>query len=156
MKRRKLSEIIKEEMKKALNEAVEWPEGYFEVTNRFQIGGGAWRMTFPKGQLIKIQNNKKFAGVDQQMFRWDSMKQDWVSKSPPISSMKGNFDLGGFSSSDGQSWVDALVKNSKSIGEAQAKTTAKNMVKQKTLKARAAIKILQDLPGDQIVQIRLQ
>ena len=33
---------------------------------------------------------------------------------------------------------------------------AKGMAKEKTLKARAAIKMLQDLPPNQIVQIRLQ
>lgn len=143
-------------LKSLLNEAVEWPEGYYEVTNRFQIGGGAWRMTFPVGQLIKIQNIKKFQGVEQKMFRWDALKQDWVPKSPPMSSMRdGNFDLRGFSDRDAQSWVDALVKNSKSIGEAQAMTTAKNMAQEKTLKARAAIKMLQKMSGSQMVKITI-
>lgn len=153
----KLSKIINEEIKKMLNEAVEWPEGYFEVTNRFEIGGGAWRMTFPKGQLIKIVNEKRFQGVSQKMFRYDALQQDYVPKSPPISSMRdGSFGLGGFQEMDARAWVSSLEKNSRRIGEAQAKTTAKNMMKQKTLKAKAAIKILQELPGNQIVQIRLQ
>lgn len=153
----KLSKIINEEIKKILNEAVEWPEGYFEVTNRFEIGGGAWRMTFPKGMLIKIVNEKRFQGVSQKMFRYDPLKQDYVPKSPPMSSMSdGSFGLGGFQEMDARAWVSSLEKNSRRIGEAQAKTTAKNMMKQKTLKAKAAIKILQELPGNQIVQIRLQ
>tara|TARA_R110000796_G_scaffold143989_1_gene260657 strand:+ start:5099 stop:5542 length:444 start_codon:yes stop_codon:yes gene_type:complete len=143
-------------LKSLLNEAVEWPEGYFEVTNRFEIGGGAWRMTFLKGQLIKVENTKRFQGVSQKMFRWDPLKQDYVPKSPPMSgSSDGSFGLGGFQDRDAQSWVDALVKNSKNIGEAQAKIIAKSMAKEKTLKARAAIKMLQDLPSNQMVKITM-
>ena len=143
-------------LKSLLNEAVEWPEGYFEVTNRFEIAGGAWRMTFPKGQLIKIVNEKRFQGFSQKMFRYDALKQDYVPKSPPMSSMRdGSFGLGGFRDNDAQSWVDALVKNSKSIGEAQAMTTAKNMAQEKTLKARAAIKMLQKMSGSQMVKITI-
>lgn len=155
-KRKTLTQLINEEINK-LNEAVEWPAGFFQVTNAFKFGGGAWRMSFPKGALIKVENEGRFQGATQKMYRWDAFKQDWVPKSPPISSMRdGNFDLGRFNDSDAQSWVDEFTKNTKSIGEAQAKTTAKNMMKQKTLKAKDAIKILQSLPGQQIVQIRLQ
>jgi len=143
-------------LKSLLNEAVEWPEGYFEVTNRFEIAGGAWRMTFPVGQLIKVKNEKRFQGVSQKMFRWDALKQDWVPKSPPMSSMRdGSFGLGGFSNRDAQAWVSSLEKNSKRIGEAQAMTTAKNMAQEKTLKAGAAIKMLQKMSGSQMVKITI-
>ena len=151
-----VSSIINEAIKKVLNEAVEWPAGFFEVTNTFKFGGGAWRMTFPKGALIKVENEGRFQGVTQKMYIWDALKQDWVPKSPPISSMRGgNFDLGGFNASDAQSWVDEFTKNTKSIGEAQAMTTAKNMAQEKTLKARAAIKMLQKLSGNQMVKITI-
>ena len=143
-------------LKSLLNEAVEWPEGYFEVTNRFEIGGGAWRMTFPKGQLIKIVNEKRFQGVSQKMFRYDPLKQDYVPKSPPMSGNRdGSFGLGGFQENDARAWVSSLEKNSRRIGEAQAKTTAKNMAQEKTLKARAAIKMLQKMSGSQMVKITI-
>ena len=139
-------------LKSLLNEAA-WPEGYFEVTNRFQIGGGAWRMTFPKGMLIKVENK----GPRQYMFRWDPMQQDYVAKNPPFAGNEdGQFGLGGFGEMDARAWVRTLEINSKQISKSQADTLAKGMIKQKTLKARAAIKILQGLPGNQIVQIRLQ
>ena len=143
-------------LKNLLNEAVEWPEGYFEVTTRFEIGGGAWRMTFPIGQLIKVENTKQFQGVSQKMFRYDALKQEYVPKSPPMSgSSDGSFGLGGFNDRDAQSWVSSLEKNSKRIGEAQAKITAKNMAQEKTLKARDAIKMLQKMPGGQKVKITI-
>jgi len=152
MKRRKLSEIISKDMKKILNEAA-WPVGHFEVTNRFEIGGGAWRMTFPKGMLVKVEQK----GPRQYMFRWDPMKQDYVAKNPPFAgNSDGQFGLGGFQDMDARAWVSSLEKNSKKLSKSQADTLAKGMMKQKTLKAKAAIKILQELPGNQIVQIRLQ
>ena len=138
-------------LKSLLNEAA-WPEGYFEVTNRFQISGGAWRMTFPKGQIIKVVNK----GPLQYMFRWDPFKQDYVAKNPPFSGNEdGRFGLGAFQDRDAQSWVDALVKNSKRISKGQADTAAKNMAQEKTLKARAAIKMLQKMSGSQMVKITI-
>jgi len=139
-------------LKSLLNEAA-WPVGHFEVTNRFEIGGGAWRMTFPKGMLVKVEQK----GPKQYMFRWDPMKQDYIAKNPPFAgNSDGQFGLGSFRDSDAQSWVNSLEKNSKKLSKSQADTLAKGMAKEKTLKAKAAIKILQELPGNQIVQIRLQ
>lgn len=142
-------------LKSLLNEA-SWPEGYFEVTNRFEIGGGAWRMTFPKGMLIKVENEKQFQGVSQKMFRWDALKQDWVAKNPPFAGNEdGSFGLGGFRDNDAQSWVSSLEKNSKRISKGQADTLAKGMAQEKTLKARAAIRMLQNMSGSQMVKITI-
>jgi hypothetical protein len=138
-------------LKSLLNEAA-WPVGHFEVTNRFQIGGGAWRMTFPKGMLVKVEQK----GPRQYMFRWDAMKQDYVAKNPPFSGNEdGQFGLGGFQDMDARAWVSSLEKNSKKLSKGQADTVAKNMAQEKTLKARAAIKMLQKLPGSQMIKITI-
>ena len=137
-------------LKNLINEAALWPIGFFEVTNRFQIEGGAWRMTFPKGMLIKVEQK----GPNQYMFRWDPLKQDYVAKNPPFAgNSDGQFGLGGFRDNDAQSWVSSLEKNSKKLSKGQADTLAKGMAKEKTLKARAAIKMLQSMPGSQVVKI---
>lgn len=137
-------------LKNLINEAALWPIGFFEVTNRFEIGGGAWRMTFPKGMLVKVEQK----GSNQYMFRWDPLKQDYVAKNPPFAgNSDGQFGLGGFRDNDAQSWVSSLEKNSKKLSKGQADTLAKGMAKEKTLKARAAIKMLQSMPGSQVVKI---
>jgi len=138
-------------LKSLLNEAA-WPVGHFEVTTRFQIGGGAWRMTFPKGQLIKVEQK----GPRQYMFRWDPMKQDYVAKNPPFAGNEdGQFGLGGFRENEALAWVRTLEQNSKKISKSQADVAAKNMAQEKTLKARAAIKMLQKMPGSKMVKITI-
>lgn len=143
-----LSQIIKEETDKMLNEAA-WPEGYFEVTNRFEIGGGAWRMGFAPGQLYNIVSK----GRDQQLLKWNPIKQQWIARTPPISSNRssGTFNIGGFSGAD--EWLNKFDQNTKELSKGQAETAAKNMAVEIETTAGKGAEMLASLSKNQKVKI---
>jgi hypothetical protein len=154
MKKRKLSDIINEEVKKALTEA-KWPTDngkptYWEVTNRFEVGAGAWRMTFSKGGIYKIEDTP----AGQRMSFWDAIKNDWIARTPPISSYreKGTFDLDSWGYR-GQGWVDDWMRNTTKLSQSQAESKAKAKEAVKVVSAREGAKLLAKLPGNQKVKI---
>ena len=139
----KLQELLNEEN-------VSWPNGHTIVTNTFKIGGGAWRMTFKKGTVIQVVTK----GPMQYMFRWDPFKEEYVAKNPPFSGNEdGQFGLGGFQANDARAWVSEFEKNTKTLSKGQADQATKNMAATKTLKARDAVKMLQNMQGSQQVKI---
>ena len=155
MSKRKLTDIINEEVKKALTEA-KWPTDkgqptYWEVNNRFRVGAGAWSMTFNKGGIYKIEDTP----AGQRMSFWDAIKNDWIVRTPPISSYKetGTFDLGGWDGSRAQEWVDDWMRNTTKLSKSQAESKAKAMEAVKVVSAREGAKLLAKLPGNQNVKI---
>ncbi len=139
-------------LQELLNEgSVSWPNGHTIVTNTFKIGGGAWRMTFNKGTVIRITTTPE----GQKVERWDPFKEEYVAKTPPISGNRqsGTFDLSDWEDRDAQSWVNEFEKNTKTLSSGQADTATKAMAATKVLKARDAIKMLQSMQGSQRVKI---
>ncbi len=52
--------------------------GYYLIEKDVGVGFGSWGVTFKKGQVLKYDN-------DQKMWFWDTNKNDWKLKAPPIS-----------------------------------------------------------------------
>jgi hypothetical protein len=149
-KKTTLTQIINEEVDKILNEAA-WPEGYFEIKNRFEIGGGAWRMDFAPGQLYNIVTK----GRDQQLLKWNPIKQEWIARTPPISSNRssGFFTLSQWNDWDANKWLDKFDQNSKRMSKGQAETAAKNMAAEVETTAGKGATMLAKLPKNQKVKI---
>jgi hypothetical protein len=88
------------------------------------------------------------------MSYWDAVKNDWMPKTPPISSYseKGTFDLDGWGYR-GQEWVDDWMRNTTKLSKGQAESKAKAMEAVKVVSAREGAKLLAGLPGNQKVRI---
>ena len=155
MIKRKLTDIINEEVKKVLTEA-KWPTdngkpSYWEFKNRWTLSpGGGWSMTFGKGSIYKIED----VPAGQKISYWDAMKNDWIPRTPPISSYreKGTFDLDSWGY-QGQGWVDDWMRNTTKLSQSQAESKAKAKEAVKVVSAREGAKLLAKLPGNQKVKI---
>ena len=159
MKKSILHTIIKEEVKKVLKEAVDpknWPIGFFEVKNTFDITpGGGWMVTFRKGQIIQVAVSKVDRSL-QTITYWDALKDEWVVKAPPISGYKDNGGMFPISSFGGsQSWTAKFDQNTVPMSKGQADSKIKSMVATTELSARDAIKMLQGLQSSQMVKITI-
>jgi len=159
MKKSILHTIIKEEVKKALNEAVDpknWPIGFFEVKNTFQITpGGGWTVTFTQGQLLQVAVSKIDQSI-QTITRYNALKGQWDVVAPPISGYKddgGMFPIAAFGGS--QSWTAKFAQNTTPMSKAAAEASAKKMAAETTLSAKEAIKMLSTMPGNQMVKITI-
>ena len=159
MKKSILHTIIKEEVKKSLNEAVDpsaWPIGYFEVKNTFEITpGGGWRVTFRQGQILQVAVSKVDRSL-QTITRYNALKGQWDVVAPPISGYKddgGMFPIAAFSGS--QSWTAKFAQNTMPMSKGQADSKANSMAKETTLNAKEAVKMLSTMPGNQMVKITI-
>jgi hypothetical protein len=159
MKKSILHTIIKEEVKKALNEAVDpknWPIGFFEVKNTFQITpGGGWTVTFTQGQLLQVAVSKIDQSI-QTITRYNALKGQWDVVAPPISGYKddgGMFPIAAFGGS--QSWTAKFAQNTMPMSKGQADSKANSMAKETTLNAKEAVKMLSTMPGNQMVKITI-
>ena len=154
MKIKDLKNIIKEETKKMLSEGQQWPIGHFEVINTFAISpGGGWQVTFRKGDIIRVEDAAKlgYPGI-QKIQKWDALKNDWVTKRPPISGMEV-FPINKFAGS--YNWVNLFTQNTKALSKGAAESKAKSMAKETVLSARDAIKMLGGLSPNAQVKITL-
>ncbi len=152
MKLKDLKTIIKEETRKMLNEASQWPIGHFEVINSFKITpGGGWQVSFNKGDILRVEDAAKdgYPGI-QKIVKWDALKGDWVAKRPPISGMEV-FPIDKFSGSRG--WVDMFTQNTKALSKGAAESMAKSMAKETVLSVRDAMKMLGGLSPNAQVKI---
>ena len=133
-----------------------WPIGFFEVRNTFQITpGGGWMVTFRKGQILKIEQSKVDRSL-QTITYWDALKNEWVVKAPPISGYKDNGGMFPISSFGGsQSWTAKFDQNTVPMSKGQADSKIKSMVATTELSARDAIKMLQGLQSSQMVKITI-
>lgn len=159
MKLKDLKNIIKEETKKILSEAVDpgnWPIGYFEVKSTFNISpGGGWEVTFRQGQIVKIEQSKVDRSL-QTITSWDALKNEWVVKAPPISGYKDNggmFPIKSFGGS--RSWTQTFDQNTTPLSKGAAESKAKSMAAETTLSARDAVKMLGTLKPNQMVKITI-
>jgi hypothetical protein len=140
-----------------LSEAVDpnnWPIGHFEVINTFKISpGGGWVVSFNKGDILRVEDAAKmgYPGI-QKIVKWDALKNDWVTKRPPISGMEV-FPINKFAGS--YNWVNLFTQNTKALSKGAAESKAKSMAKETVLSARDAIKMLQGLSQNQQVKITL-
>ena len=154
MKLKDLKSIIKEETKKMLSEASQWPIGHFEVINSFKITpGGGWQVSFNKGDILRVEDASKmgYPGI-QKIVKWDALKNDWVTKRPPISGMEV-FPIDKFSGSRG--WVDMFTQNTKALSKGAAESKAKAMAKETVLSVRDAMKMLGGLSPNAQVKITI-
>ncbi len=142
-----------------VNEAVDpsnWPLGYFEVKNTFEITpGGGWRVTFTKGDILQVAVSKIDRSI-QTITRWNALKQDWEVKAPPISGYKDNggmFPISAFGGS--QSWTVKFAQNTIPLSKGQADTKIKSAAAETVLTAREAVNMLSKLPSNQKVKITI-
>ena len=146
--------VLKETAKPTLNEQSQWPVGYFEVVNAFEITpGGGWTVKFAKGDILRVEDATKdgYPGI-QKITKWDALKGDWVAKRPPISGMDV-FPIDNFAGS--QQWVAKFTQNTKAMSKGAAESKAKSMAKETVLSARDAIKMLGGLSPNTQVKITL-
>lgn len=137
-----------------LNEQSQWPIGFFQVVNAFEITpGGGWTVKFAKGDILRVEDATKdgYPGI-QKITKWDALKGDWVAKRPPISGMDV-FPIDNFAGS--QQWVAKFTQNTKKISKGQADSLAKSMAKETVLSAREAVKMLGGLSPNTQVKITL-
>ncbi len=142
-----------------VNEAVDpsnWPLGYFEVKNTFEITpGGGWRVTFTKGDILQVAVSKIDRSI-QTITRWNALKQDWEVKAPPISGYKDNggmFPISAFGGS--QSWTAKFAQNTIPLSKGKADTKIKSAAAETVLTAREAVNMLSKLPSNQKVKITI-
>ena len=142
----KLGDLLQE------REGASFPEGYFKANDKFVLSpGGGWSMTFHKDSIIKISSRV--------MSSWNAIKQEWVNRHPPfseLSSLEPNapFDLARFGARGGD-MLKTFTRATTEISKSQADSEAKNMVAEKTLKVREAIKLLQKMKGTDKVKITM-
>jgi len=137
-----------------LTEQTQWPIGYFQVVNAFDITpGGGWTVKFAKGDILRVEDATKdgYPGI-QKITKWDALKGDWVAKRPPISGMDV-FPIDSFSGSN--NWVAKFTQNTKKISKGQADSMAASMPKETILSARDAVKMLGGLSPNTQVKITL-
>ena len=137
-----------------LNEASGWPIGHFEVINTFKISpGGGWAVSFNKGDILRVEDAAKmgYPGI-QKIEKWNALKNDWVTKRPPISGMEV-FPINKFAGS--YNWVNLFTQNTKALSKGAAESKAKSMAKETVLSARDAIKMLGGLSPNAQVKITL-
>jgi hypothetical protein len=154
-----ISRIIKEEVQKIAEAMVDpsnWPIGYFEVKNQFEITpGGGWRVTFTKGDILQVAQSKVDRSL-QTITRWNALKQDWEVKAPPISGYKDNggmFPIDAFSGSS--TWTAKFAQNVTPLSKSQAEAKAKSAAAETVLTAKEAVAMLGKLAPNQQVKITI-
>ncbi len=142
-----------------VNEAIDpsnWPLGYFEVKNTFEITpGGGWRVTFTKGDILQVAVSKVDRSL-QTITRWNAFKQDWEVKAPPLSGYRDNggmFPIDAFSGS--RTWTAKFAQNTTPMSKGQADTKIKSAAAETVLTAREAVNMLSKLPSKQKVKITI-
>jgi len=159
MKLSNVKAIIQQEVKKVLKEAVDpdnWPIGYFEVKDTFEITpGGGWGVRFNKGQIVQVAQSKVDRSL-QTITTWDALKNEWVVKAPPISGYKDNGGMFPISSFGGsRAWTAKFAQNTTPLSKGAAESKAKSMAAETTLSARDAVKMLNTLKPNQMVKITI-
>lgn len=144
---------------KLINEAVDpsnWPLGYFEVKNQFEITpGGGWFVMFNKGMILRVLTSKVNPNI-QTIQYWNALKQDWEVKAPPISGYKddgGMFPINNFSGS--QNWVAKFVQNTTPISKGQAESKAKSAAAETVVTVKEALRMLNTMPSNAQVKITI-
>ena len=144
-----------------VNEAVDpsnWPLGYFEVKNTFEITpGGGWRVTFTKGDILQVAVSKVDRSL-QTITRWDALENEWVVKAPPIRGYKDNggmFPISSWSLAGSRSWTAKFAQNTTPMSKGQADTKIKSAAAETVLTAREAVNMLSKLPSNQKVKITI-
>lgn len=142
-----------------INEAVDpnnWPLGYFEVKNTFEITpGGGWRVTFTKGDILQVAVSKVDRSL-QTITRWNALKQDWEVKAPPISGYRDNggmFPIDAFGGS--RTWTAKFAQNTIPMSKGKAEAKAKSAAAETVMTAREAIKMLGTVSPSQQVKITI-
>jgi len=142
-----------------INEAVDpnnWPLGYFEVKDTFEITpGGGWGVKFNKGDILQVAVSKVDRSL-QTITRWNALKQDWEVKAPPISGYRDNggmFPIDAFSGS--RTWTAKFAQNTIPMSKGQAEAKAKSAAAETVVTAREAIKMLGAMPPSQQVKITI-
>ena len=131
-------------------------EGYFKANDKFVLSpGGGWSMGFRKDSIIKIVGS----GNQAVMSSWNAIKQEWVNRHPPFSNLtslepNAPFSLSNFGGG-GSQMLKTFTNATTEISKSQAESEAKNMVAEKTLKVRDAIKLLQKMQGSDNVKITM-
>jgi hypothetical protein len=146
-------------LRNLINEAVDpknWPIGFFEVRNTFQITpGGGWTVTFKQGQILQVAQSRVDRSL-QTITYWDALKGEWVVKAPPISGYKddgGMFPIDAFSGS--QTWTAKFDQNTVPMSKGQAESKAKAMAAETVVTSKEAIALLMKMPASQMVKITL-
>lgn len=154
-----IGRVLKEVKKSGLKESsllteAAWPIGHFEVINSFKITpGGGWQVSFNKGDILRVEDAAKlgYPGI-QKIVKWDALKNDWVTKRPPISGMEV-FPIDKFSGS--YNWVGLFTQNTKALSKGAAESKAKAQEASTITTAKDAIKMLQGLSQNQQVKITI-
>ena len=142
-----------------INEAVDpsnWPLGYFEVKETFEISpGGGWGVRFDKGSILQVAVSKVDRSL-QTITRWNALKQDWEVKAPPISGYRDNggmFPISSFAGS--RAWTAKFAQNTTPMSKGTAESKAKSMAAETVVTAREAIKMLGAMSPSQQVKITI-
>ena len=132
-----------------LNEGPEGiPSGHYVATSSFNLSpGGGWRMGFSKDKVYRYDNR------NSKLEYWDSIKNEWMPKAPPIS---GTTTFNPLTFGGGRGMVSNFLQNTKKVSESQAKKLIKSAVKEKTLKVKDAEKFLNTLDKNATIKITLQ
>jgi uncharacterized protein YeaC (DUF1315 family) len=159
MKLNNIKAIIKEEVKKVLNEAVDpnnWPIGFFEVKNDFEISpGGGWGVTFKKGMILQVAQSKVDRSL-QTILMWNALEQNWTPKAPPISGYKDNGGMFPISSFGGSNaWTAKFAQNVTPLSKGQADAKIKSAAAETILNAKQAIAMLSKLAPNVQVKITI-
>ena len=142
-----------------INEAVDpsnWPLGYFEVKDTFEISpGGGWGVRFDKGSILQVAVSKVDRSL-QTITRWNALKQDWEVKAPPICGYRDNggmFPIDAFSGS--RAWTAKFAQNTVPMSKGAAESKAKSAAAETVVTVREAIKMLSAMSPNQQVKITI-
>ncbi len=148
--------LKEDELREAMVDPSNWPIGYFEVKNSFDITpGGGWTVGFKKGMIIQVAQSKVDRSL-QTILVWNALAQDWTPKVPPISGYRDNggmFPIDAFSGS--QTWTAKFAQNTTPLSKSQAEAKAKSAAAETVLSAREAVKMLSGLAPNQQVKITI-
>ena len=160
LKASEIQKIIKEEVAKVLSEGMvdpnNWPIGYFEVKNDFEITpGGGWGVMFKKGMILQVAQSKVDRSL-QTILMWNALEQNWTPKVPPISGYKDNGGMFPISSFGGsQMWTAKFAQNVTPLSKGQADAKVKSAAAETILNAKAAIVMLGKLAPNTQVKITI-
>lgn len=113
--------------------------GFYIVINDFSIDpGGAWRIRFRKGQILKYYPNHKLE-------RYNPIAQNWNNVSPPIQGVE-NFDLTryGFDGTQRQMY-GLFMDNTSSISKSKMDELISGMTREIVVKVKDIQKTIDKL-----------
>lgn len=123
--------------------------GYYVVKDSFNVSpGGGWRISFRKGEILKMEANNKLG-------RYVPIKQEWKNVAPPIQGTE-NFDLTRYGREYTQREMFAsFLNNTDFITKKEADDLINESSKEIVIKVRDFERTVRDLGLSQNQQIKI-